>query len=115
MDGWSYALWQSAIRERIEQLSRAHDIFYCSVGNDDHSFEFVYYEDGRLKRKYIVEDPTYEGGEVVEELGTPLANEALALQEEDELDKVLSVAKSLGIEINHSPANIRTYRIIALQ
>lgn len=109
-DDWYYTLWHMAsTRPAIEELGRSCDVFAGSVGDCDHSFDFVYYSGGRLIRRYVVADPDFRGGKVVEDTGTPLLGEAAAFGEADELDIVLGVAASLGIKPDPTERDVRVY------
>jgi hypothetical protein len=109
-DDWYYTLWHMpSTRQAIHQLGQTCDVFACSVGDCDHSFDFEYYRDGRAVRRYVVADPDFRGGHVVENLGEPLPGEAAAFRETDELRVVLAVATSLGIRTNYTAQAIRAY------
>ena len=110
MDDWSYTLWHNKdIRNRLRELSQRFDVFYCSIGDYDESFDFVYCQQGMEKRKYVVEDPFYNGGEVTENIGQALKAEEIALEEEEAVDKVLCLAVSLGVNIHHNLETTRCY------
>jgi prophage tail gpP-like protein len=49
-------------------------------------------------------------GEVKEDYGEPLQHEEMAFRESDVLEAALKLAEPLGLEINFSKLNIRTYR-----
>lgn len=110
-DDWSYELWhRPAIWGAIAEIAKDYDVFACSVGDCDHSWEFICYRHGRLLRKHVVEDPNFtRGGIVVEDFGIPLEGEADAMKRSDELETVLAIATSLGIDVNHSSKEIRVY------
>jgi hypothetical protein len=110
-DDWFYTLWhKKTTRPAIEELASQCDVFACSVGDCDHSFDFVYYRNGRLVRKHVVADPDFRGGKVVENIGEPLAGEAAAFEKkDDELNIVLTIAGSLGIKTNYSEGEVRLY------
>jgi hypothetical protein len=109
-DDWSYTLWHMpSTRPAIEKLGSGCELFACSVGDCDHSFDFVYYSGGRLLRKYVVVDPDFSGGTVAENTGDPLPGETSAFKETNELGIVLSLAFSLGIRAGWSERDIRTY------
>lgn len=109
-DDWFYTLWhKKTTRSTIEKLAEQHDIFACSVGDCDRSFDFVYYQDGRLVRKFVVADPNFRGGTVVENFGEPLPAEADAFKQNDELRIVLELAASLGIKTQYTEAQARIY------
>lgn len=109
-DDWSYTLWHMpSTRDVIEEFGKDHEVFACSVGECDRSWEFVYYRNGRLLRKYIVEDPHFRGGVVVEDHGVPLEGEEEARKLTDEQETVLAIASSLGIDVRHNERAIRVY------
>ncbi len=113
MDYWDYSLYHNEIENGyIQKLSEGFDIFTCSVGDSDKSFEFKYFVDGQLIREYMVEGPNYKGGRVARNYGTKLISEESALLNEDELDKVVEIAKGIGIEFEHSKEKIRHYKYI---
>jgi hypothetical protein len=109
-DDWCYTLWHDpCTRDTIAEMAKEHDVFAGSVGDCDHSWEFVYYRQGRLLRKHVVEDPHFRGGIVVEEIGIPLEGEAGAMKRSHELESLLAIATSLGIDVLHSTKEIRVY------
>lgn len=110
VDDWLYTQWHSkGIRERIAKLATRHDIFTCSVGDSDRSFDFEYFRGGVLVRRHVVDDPRYDGGSVTEDFGEPLPGEAAAFGHPDELTRVLAVARSEGVGIDHRPERIRSF------
>ena len=57
-DDWHYTLWHMPTTgQTIEDLAATHDVFACSIGDIDQSFDFVYYRNAALVRKYVVSDP----------------------------------------------------------
>jgi hypothetical protein len=109
-DDWYYTLWHMpSTRPTLALLGEHCDVFACSVGDCDHSFDFVYYRDSRLVRKYVVEDPHFRGGSVVENTGEPLPGETAAFGHTDEVRIVLAVAASLGIKTDYAEHDIRVY------
>jgi hypothetical protein len=95
--------------QAIHQLGQTYDVFACSVGDTDGSFGFVYYRDGQVVRRYVVEDPYYRGGTVIENTGEPLPGEEAAFQEAVGLSIVLSIAASLGIRTAYTEQDFRVY------
>jgi hypothetical protein len=109
-DDWFYTLWHMpSTRPALHELGQSCDVFAASVGECDHSFDFVYYCGGRPVRRYVVADPDFRGGSVVENTGEPLPGEAAAFRESDELRIVLGVAASLGIRTGYTARDIRVY------
>ena len=110
MDDFTYSLrFNPDFENKLNALSKSFDIFCCSIGDIDESFDFKYFENGALKREYIVEDPKFNGGEITKNFGQPLGNETVALEKKDLQDKVLSIAKLIGINTNHQLEKISCY------
>jgi hypothetical protein len=109
-DDWSYTLWHSpSVRIALTNLAMRHDVFTCSVGDSDRSFEFAYYKDTHLLRHYAVDISLSGKRGVVTDIGRPLPGEAEALQREESLEIVLGIAQSLGIDKHNDLQAIRTY------
>jgi hypothetical protein len=109
-DDWLYTLWSRPTTDQaIHQLGQTHDVFACSVGDSDHSFDFVYYRGGRVVRRYVVVDPDYRGGRVVVNTGEPIPGEAAAFRERDEWRIVIAIVAALGIRSNYTAEEIRAY------
>ena len=103
-------LWHAkSTRATIRDFSLWHDVFACSVGDCDQSFDFIYYADGKLQRKYVVVDPDFKGGEVEIDHGIPFDVELMAFMLSDPTNIVLSIASSLEIRLARSPQNLRVY------
>ena len=111
MDNWWYNLWHSdSFRKKIDKLGEKYDLFYCSMGDCDYSFDVTYYKNGLLRRKYIVDDPDFKGGELIENIGKPLPFEEENLKNIGQGSKIISIAKSIGIETNHKLEEISCYQ-----
>jgi hypothetical protein len=109
-DDWLYTLWHMpSTRFALEALKWECDVFACSVGEDDESFDFVYYQGSRRVREYVVTDPYYRGGKVAKNKGKRLPGEAAAFRKTDGLRIVLGVAASLGIRTDYTEGDIRAY------
>ena len=105
MDDWFYTLWHNEdIRKRIQSLSKNFEIFTCSVGDSDDSFDFTYFKQGKIIRQYIVEDPNFKGGEVVRDIGKPFSIEKIALKKKAPYQKVMVIAKSFDCLLYTSPS-----------
>lgn len=102
-------LFKQQLQERLSRLSRDFDVFYCSLGDVDDSFDFRYYQNGSVMREHVVEDPKFNGGKTVKSIGKPLAGEKGGLSKKDPPEKVLAIASSLGINIRHDLSKIRCY------
>ncbi|BDS11326.1 hypothetical protein [Aureispira anguillae] len=110
MDFMDYNLWHNPqLRINLELISKKYDIFYCSTGDDDYSYDFTYLKEGILKRKLIVEYPNYKGPIIKENIGKRLLGESEKIVLKDERKEVLSIAKAIGINLNHEESKIRQY------
>jgi len=97
-DDWYYTLWHlPTTRPAIKKLSQFTDVYACSVGDCDHSFDFIYYKNGKLARKYVVADPDFKSSIIVEDIGQQLPGESDALQLDDQLETVLAISDAMGI------------------
>lgn len=109
-DDWYYHLWHlKSLQGSILELSREYNIFTCSVGDCDHSFDFSLYEKGKAKRKYVVEDPDFNNPKETINLGAPLPGEVEAFKNDDEFKVIMALAKSLSINTNYKSLDIKTY------
>ena len=110
-DDFSYTLWDmESTRPTLSKVAEQFDVFACSVGDSDESFDFIYYVGGSLIRKYTVTDPHYDGGSVVENVGEPLPAESdLLTSGKEKLAIVLGIAQSLGINVDFREADLRIY------
>jgi len=63
-DDFGYTLWHRSV-EAIAELSASYDVFRNSIGDIDNSFEFEYYRDGKLVRKFVFEDNVFERTQIV--------------------------------------------------
>ncbi len=110
MDDWYYTMWHNEeIKNRIKLLSENFEIFTCSVGDCDDSFDFAYFKQGEIIRQYVVKDPKFKGGEVVKDIGNPFPIEKVALRKNDLYEKVMTIAESFGIKMNHEKEKVRIY------
>ncbi|MCP4359372.1 MAG: hypothetical protein GY796_15265 [Chloroflexi bacterium] len=110
-DNWYYSLWHNpSTRPTIEQLAASFDVFACSVGDCDDSFDFVYYQNAQLVRKYVVTDPHFRGGSVTEDVGKPFPAESdILANTSNQLTMVLKLASSLGIKTDYKDHDLRIY------
>lgn len=110
MDDWNYTLWfDSGLIQRIQNLSNLFEIFTCSIGDCDYSFDFRLFKDGEIKREFVVEDPNINGGVVTKNFGDKLQGEEEALEKKDILERVISIAQNIGITTNYNLDKIRAY------
>ncbi len=111
MDNYFYSLWhQQSFREQINELGEKYEIFSCTAGDVDKSFDFKYYKNGKKIREYVVASPNYNDQVIKVDIGEPLFGESKALQNEDELNKILCVAEQLGIVLPKNADQILIYK-----
>ena len=110
-DNWHYQLWhRESTGNAINDIATTYDVFTCSVGDSDDSFDFIYYRNGKLVRKYVVTDPHYSGGTISEDIGESLKQESDILANSDgQLKLVLALAKSVGIRTDYAEDELRVY------
>ena len=109
-DDWYYTLWHlPTTRPLLEELAQQCDVFACSVGDCDRSFDFVYFHDGRLLRKYVVADTNFRGRELFQNIGYPLPGEAAALEHADEAQVIQTIAANLGLRTRYAQSELRYY------
>jgi hypothetical protein len=105
-----YTLWHMAsTRRAIETLGTRHDVFACAVGDSDRSFDFIYFRDGRLARKYVVASPHYSDQVVVENVGRRLPRES-ALLHKVQHENIDTLAALLGLRTEFKREELRIYR-----
>jgi len=110
MDNWGYKLWHDKkIRKDIEQLSKSYEIFHFSMGDIDYDYDFSYYKNGELIRKFSIEKRSSKNMVVIEDFGTPFQNEPKTNKFEEPFEIVIPIAKSLGITFEHNLKDIEVY------
>ncbi len=113
MDDWSYSLWHNkTIRNNIQSLSQRFEIFTCSIGDIDNSFDFTYLKNGEIIRQYIAEDPNFKKLVIVKNIGKPFPIETEALKLKDTAKKVTMIAKHLGLNLNYTKDQMRVYKLM---
>jgi len=112
-DDFRYTLWQSPkTAEVVEELSRSYDVFRCSIGDIDESFEFEYYQNGNLIRKFTFEHNVLERTEIVTvDIGQRLTGEPVELNDlKFSAPKMFQpITQALGIERVFDPSKNRFY------
>lgn len=112
MDNYFYTHWHSKkFSMKVEELGKTYELFSCSAGDCDLSFDFKYYKNGVKIREYIVESPNYDNEILKVNFGEPLLGEREALQRVDHLERVIHIASSLGIELPTELKQIKCYEI----
>ena len=108
-DDWCYTLWHLPTTKRvIRKLAKSHDIFACSEGDCDRSFDYKYYVDGQLVREYTVHSPRFSDREVGVNRGGLLPNEHEILVE-DGYNIGIAVAAGLGIKTQFTDDDLRIF------
>lgn len=112
MDNYFYTHWHSKnFSMKVEELGRNYELFSCSVGDCDLSFDFKYYKNGNKIREYVVESPNYNDEILKVNYGEPLLGENEGMQKNDQFNRVTHIASSLGIEIPTDLNKIKCYEI----
>lgn len=113
MDNWFYSHWHSKeLRQKIDELGKKQEIFTCSIGDCDLSFDFKYFAEGRKLREYIVQSPNFNNQIIMTDSGVPLPAENIGVKKKDPLDKVMYIARSLGIVLPGRKQEISCYRLL---
>jgi len=112
-DDSRYTLWQSPkTAQAVEELSRSYDVFRNSIGDIDDSFEFEYYQDGKLVRKFVFEHNVFKKTEIITvDIGTKLVGEPATLDDlKSSSEKMFPlITQSLGIARVIDPLQNRFY------
>ena len=112
-EGWSYHLfntYRSELKQKLLELSDKHDVYHCSMGDADRSYDFHYMQRGKVIRSYVMNSPGWNDRVLGKDLGDPLPGEAgLNLFEDEERHIILSIARAQGIQLHHDSASIRFY------
>ena len=112
MDNGAYELYYSKkFNDKITELSKTYNIFMCSVGECDKSFEFKFYNNSQLTRHLKVDSPKFDDQITAIDLGTPLKGEVPSNNIIDELEYVIKLANSLEIDIPTDSNKIKCYDI----
>ena len=112
MDNWFYTYWYSQkLKKRIDKLGKQFELFTCSIGEADESFDFRYYSNGQKLREYVVISPNYTDEIVKTDVGDPLVGELQGLQKEGQLGRVMYIANSLGIQLPTKLEDITCYQL----
>jgi hypothetical protein len=108
-DDWHYTLWHMrTTRPAIEAIARLHEVYVCSEGDCDRSFDFAYWDNGRLAREYVVQSPRFTDRLIAKNWGAPLPGEA-ALLATDGCNIGIQLAASLGIQTRFMMEDLRIY------
>jgi hypothetical protein len=108
-DDMHYTLWHmGTTRPAIEAIAKQHDVFACTEGDSDRSFDFMYFKNGQLVREYAVSSPLYSDRVVDLDFGVPLPGES-ALLSKDGHNIGLDLAGTLGIKTRFAVSDSRLY------
>lgn len=109
-DDWRYSFWSSdSIRDYIAAIGKRHDVFACSVADTYWQFEFEFYRDGELRRRFSMESESDRGFWSDVDFGKPLPAERPQSNTDDPLDYVLELAASVGVNTRHRRRRVRSY------
>ncbi len=105
-----------ALKRNLKKFSKEFEVYHCWAGDTDDSFEITHWQGGRKVRHLAGDIRQMSFGK---DIGIPFECEALfTTKESRKLDwqarsLMLSVARELGININHRQAKFRAYEIEA--
>lgn len=112
-DDCSYTLWRGPKTSKvIMELSLRYDVFRNSIGDIDDSFEFEYYQGGKLIRKFVFENNVFKRTEIVTvDIGTRLFGEpeTLSSLKDSAQNMFPAVIQALGIVRVTDPLQNRFY------
>jgi hypothetical protein len=108
-DDWYYTLWHmKTTRDVIRKLARSHDIFACTEGDCDRSFDYLYFRNGKLIREYVVHSPGFSDRNVHADHGPQIPGEDdLLVRDGDNIG--IDVASLLGIKTRFCDDDLRVY------
>ena len=116
-DDFRYTLGHSPkTTEVIERYSKSYDIFSCSIGDIDESFEFEYFQNGNLMRKLVFEHDAFKNSKnVIVDIGNKLPGEPENLSDLITSSEKMfpTITQSLGIARVNDPLQNRFYGKIA--
>jgi hypothetical protein len=108
-DDWRYTLWHMpSTRTVLEAIAKSHEVFTCSVGDCDLSFDYAHYQVGNLKRKYVVSSPHFTDRVVVEDFGAPSSDEVQLPQQAGD-NPGIELAERMGIQTRFTSDSLRIY------
>jgi hypothetical protein len=112
-DDCRYTLWRNPkTAETVEKLGKQYDVFRNSIADIDNSFEFEYYQDKKLVRKFVFDHDVFKNTEFVTvDTGTKLVGEPTTLDDLKSASEKMfpSIIQSLGITRVIDPLQNRFY------
>lgn len=112
IDNFFWMLNESeVVAKRIETLGEHYELYTCSVGDADLSFDFKYFKNGKLRREYVVKSPNFNNEVIAVNFGDALSGETEGLRKKDQIEKVLFIAQSLGIKIPTNFEKLTAYNL----
>ena len=91
------------------KLNKEFEIFACSIGDSDDSFDIRLYKNGKMVREVVVEDTKYNGGQISVNRGRPLEGERESLKLQGITQRVIAIATHMGINTNHKLEEIKAF------
>jgi hypothetical protein len=108
-DGLAYILSNRlSTRPAVEALGRQCEVFECYLADCIDEFEFAYYRDGRLIRRYSVTEGQ-DGPVLLADVGDVLPGEVDAATQPYRPETRLAVAAALGIKTTFTEQDVRCY------
>ena len=103
---------QSQTAAAIEVFRKSYDVFRCSIGDIDESFELEYYQNRNLVRKFVFEhDVSKNTQTIIVDTGTKLPGEPATLNDRKvSAEKMFpTITQALGIVRVTDPLQNRFY------
>ena len=112
-DDYRYTLWYSPqTAAAIEVFRKSYDVFRCSTGDIDESFELEYYQNRNLVRKFVFEHDVSKNTQTITvDTGTKLPGEPATLNDRKvSAEKMFpTITQALGIVRGIDPLQNRFY------
>ena len=98
--------------QRVADFSKIYDVFYGYVADVDPSYGVTYFQNGKLKKKLIVDGSNWSHPPVtIEDIGKTLSSVANFRYLTSERDKVYLIAESLGVPMPLQSFPARGYKL----
>lgn len=117
MEGYAYSLCFHLLNKKkfeskliLQEISKKYALFQCHFSDVDDTFSYRYYNQGELKRAYVVTSKfPYKHVEITLNKGELIDGEKEALEIRGMYDSVFKIAELYGVNIYHEFENMRFY------
>lgn len=111
-DDWSYNIWHSENRDKIVTKFASgfeYEVFSYRVPDVDDTFEFHYWQEGRLIRSYSLFQKNLSHPPSLTESGSPFSFETETLCNGSATKQIQLIAKNLGFDVSEAKGSFRCY------